>query len=166
MKEDNEEESAEKIRERSNRMINLFQAMKGKPFKDFPVPPFTKWLNGRIIDAKRGEIELEIDLRPEMANPTGILHGGMQAAIIDDIIGITSSTLGYEGFLIGIDLHIDYLGKIYVNEKIKALCRIVREGRHIVHVMAELKDQNGNLIATGDANLLRTHYKVDYLHKK
>lgn len=143
-------------------LIKFFQNIKGKPLKSFPVPPFTKWLNGRVVDVKRGKIELEFDVREEMANPTGILHGGMQSAMLDDLIGITCATLGYEGFLISIDMHVDYLGRVKIGETITGRGFIIREGRNIVHAVAELKDKDGKLIASGNSNLLITHYKPDY----
>lgn len=143
-------------------IIKLFQSIKGKPLKSFPVPPFTKWLNGKVMNAKRGEIELEFEVREEMANPTGILHGGMQSAMLDDLIGITGATLGYEGFLLSIDMHVDYLGKVKIGEIITGRGFIIREGKYIVHAIAELKDKDGNLVATGNSNLLITHYKPDY----
>lgn len=153
----------ENIKLRSERIVNFFSATIGKEIKNFPVPPFTKWLNGKITSVKRGEIEFEFLVRPEMANPTGLLHGGMQSAILDETIGVVCSTLGYEGFLISIDLHIDYLGKVKVGNKIKAIARIIREGRHIVHAISEIYDMNDNLVATGNSNLLKTQYKPDYL---
>ena len=58
-------------KERSDRLINLFNTFKGKNLKDFPAPPFTKWLNGVINRADYGEIELIFKIRPEMANPNG-----------------------------------------------------------------------------------------------
>ncbi len=156
-------EEQEEITKRSEQMVELFKQLKGKSFQEFPAPPLTKWLNGTVIDVKRGEIELEFTVRPEMANPTGLLHGGMQCALMDDTIGITSATLGYEGFLISIDFHVDYLGKVKVGEKIRVKGKIVREGRKIVHAMAEIQDMEGKLIATGSSNLSKTSFKPDYV---
>jgi uncharacterized protein (TIGR00369 family) len=153
----------DEIKKRSEQMVEFFRAMKGKGLKDFPVPPFTKWLNGTIIDVKRGEIELEFVVRPEMANPTGILHGGMQCALMDDTIGITCATLGYEGFLIGIDFHADYLGRAEVGEKVRVKGRIVREGRKIVHATAEIHCMDGALIATSECNLSKTSFRPNYV---
>jgi acyl-coenzyme A thioesterase 13 len=143
-------------------LIKFFQDIKGKSLKNFPVPPFTKWLNGKVVDVKRGEVQLEFLVREEMANPTGILHGGMQSAMLDDLIGITCATLGYEGFPLSIDMHVDYLGRVKVGETVTGRAFIVREGHNIIHAMAELKDKDGKLIATGNSNLLITHYKPDY----
>ncbi|TFG05181.1 MAG: PaaI family thioesterase [Promethearchaeota archaeon] len=148
--------------ERSQKMVNLLQAIKGRPLKEFPAPPFTKWLNGRIISVKRGDLQLEIEVRPEMSNPTGILHGGMQSAILDDSIGMMTTTLGYEGFLISIDMHVDFLGRVKIGEVVRSHSYLVREGRHIVHAGAELANEVGELVATGNSNLLVTHKRVDY----
>ena len=153
------------IIKRSEQMIKLFNTFIGKQVKDFPVPPFSKWLNGKIIKAKYGLIELEFEVRSEMANPTGLLHGGMQCALMDDTIGMTTATLGYEGFPLSIDFHVDYLGKVKVGEKVKVIGKIIREGRNIIHAISEIYDMNGNLISTGNSNLLKTYFIPDYIKK-
>lgn len=153
----------EKIKKRSERMVKLFNTFKEQDLSKFPVPPFTKFLNGKVIKAKRGEIELEYEVRPEMANPTGLLHGGMQCGLIDDAIGMTTATLGYEGFLISLDLHVNYLDKVKVGEKIRIKSAIVRDGRNVAHAFAQLLSMDGKLIATGNSNLLKTHYTPDYV---
>jgi uncharacterized protein (TIGR00369 family) len=152
-------------KKRSEQMIKLFNTFKEKDLKDFPVPPFSKWLNGKIIKAQYGIIELEFKVRPEMANPTGLLHGGMQCALMDDTIGMTTATLGYEGFPISIDFHVDYLGKVKVGEKVRVIGKIIRDGRNIIHAIAEIYDIKGKLISTGNSNLLKTHFIPDYVKK-
>ena len=155
--------SEREIKKRSERMVKLFNTFKNKDLKDLPVPPFTKWANGKIRRAEYGLMELEFEVRPEMANPTNLLHGGMQAAFMDDVIGITTSTLGHKGFPISIDFHVDYLGKVKVGEKIRVTGKIIREGKRILHAIAEIHDLEGNLISTGNSNLLRTHFIPDYV---
>lgn len=154
----------EKQREkRSKRILKLFNAFKGQELKNHPVPPFTKWLNGKIINAEYGKVELEIEVRPEMANPTGLLHGGMQSAFMDDTLGMTTATLGYEGFPISIDFHIDYLGKVKVGEKVRVIAKVIREGRNIIHMNIDILDMNGNLVSSGNSNLLKTTFVPDYV---
>ncbi|MBD3194402.1 MAG: hotdog fold thioesterase [Candidatus Lokiarchaeota archaeon] len=158
------EKKEKKVQERSERVIKLFNAAKGKDIGNFPaIPPFSKWLNGQIIQTKRGLVEIEFKVRPEMANPTGLLHGGMQCGMMDDTIGMTTATLGYEGFPITIDFHVDYLGKVKVGEKVKVVGKIMREGRNILHAISEIYDMNGKLISTGNSNMLRTNFKPDYV---
>ena len=153
------------IKKRSDRVIKLFNAILGKNLSELPapIPPFSRYLNGKLIMVKRGEVELEFTLKNEWANPTGLLHGGMQGALIDDTIGITTATLGYEGFMISVDSQLNYLGKVKVDEKVRTRARVVREGKNIVHIFCEIVDADNNLIATGNSNLLKTRYKPDYV---
>lgn len=153
----------EEIKKRSEKMISLFNTFKKQELKNLPVPPFTKWANGKIIKAEFGLMELKFEVRPEMANPTNLLHGGIQCALMDDVIGITTATLGYKGFPISIDFHVDYLGKVQVGEKIRVIGAIIREGRNIIHANAEIRDMKNNLISTGNSNLLKTQFIPDYV---
>jgi uncharacterized protein (TIGR00369 family) len=158
-------ENKDSIKKRSEKMVKLFNTFRGKKLKDFPVPPFSKWLDGKIINAQYGKIELEFEVRPEMANPTGLLHGGMQCALMDDTIGMTTATLGFEGFPISIDFHVDYLGKVKVGEKVRVIGKIIREGKNIIHATGEIYDLKGKLISTGNSNLLKTQFIPDYIKK-
>ncbi len=150
-------------KKRSEKMISLFNSFKNQELKNLPVPPFSKWANGKIIKAEFGLMELEFEVRPEMANPTNLLHGGIQCALMDDVIGITTATLGYKGFPISIDFHVDYLGKIQVGEKVRVIGEIIREGRNIIHANAEIRDLNNNLISTSNSNLLKTKFIPEYV---
>lgn len=44
--------------ERSKKMIDLFRNFKNQELKNLPVPPFTKWANGKIINVDYGLLEL------------------------------------------------------------------------------------------------------------
>ncbi len=159
---ESKEESKEEIILRGSRMIELLNGAKGMELKKLPVPPLTKWLNGKVIEAKRGEVEVEFLVRPEMANPTKLLHGGMHCAMMDDTIGICTATLGYPGFLITIDFHVDYLGKVKVGENVKVKAKIVREGKNIVHADAQIVSEKGDIVSTAQANLLITHHTPEF----
>ncbi len=153
----------EEIKKRSEKMISLFNTFKNQELKNLPVPPFTKWANGRIIKAEYGLMELEFEVRPEMSNPTNLLHGGIQCALMDDVIGITTATLGYKGFPISIDFHVDFLGKVEVGERVRVIGEIIRKGKNILHANAEIRDMKNKLVSTGNSNLLRTQFIPDYV---
>ncbi len=157
-----QEKSKSKSEKRAQKMIELLAASKGMELSKLPVPPITKWLNGKIIEVKRGEVKVQYLVRPEMANPTQLLHGGMHCAFLDDAIGITTATLGYEGFLITIDFHIDYLGKVGVGESVIAHAKIIREGKNIVNAEANLYDLKGVLVSSSKANLFITAHEPDF----
>lgn len=154
----------EKIANRSKKMIDGFNAVAGMGMKDFSIsPPFTKWLNGKIVSAAHKMVEVEFEVRPEMANPTGLLHGGVQSAMVDDVIGMCTATLGLKGFLISIDFSIDYLGKARVADRVIVKAEITRDGRNIAHAEASIRSTENKIIAIARANLLKTKYKPDYV---
>jgi acyl-coenzyme A thioesterase 13 len=144
-------------------MVELFRASIGKRLEGGP--PVTQWLDGRVVSCSEGEMEVRFQTRPEMANPAGLLHGGMQAAIMDDVIGMTSATLEQEGFMLSIDLHVNYLGKIPVGQPILARARFVRSGRRVAHAVCELVDEQGNVVSRCDANLIKTNIEPEYRKK-
>jgi uncharacterized protein (TIGR00369 family) len=108
-------------------------------------------------------VVIEFEVRPEMANPTGLLHGGMQCAMLDDSIGVACATLGHEGFMLTIDIHVDYIGKVRVGEPVSVEATIVREGSRVVHAQATMRDAAGQTVSIADANLLTTTHKPTYL---
>nr|MDO8088638.1 PaaI family thioesterase [Candidatus Sigynarchaeum springense] len=120
-------------------------------------------LNGKIVIAARGDVTVQFVVRPEMANPTGLLHGGMMCAMLDDVIGMMTATLGHKGFLISIDMNVNYLGKVKVGEVITARGKIIREGRTVANATGELVDKDGRPVATASSNLLLTGYEPDYV---
>ncbi len=145
---------------KTNPMVELFRACIGRKLEDGP--PVTRWLDGRIVSCSAGEMEVRFVTRPEMANPAGLLHGGMQAVIMDDVIGMTSATVEEEGFMLSIDLHINYLGKVKAGEPVLARARIVRSGKRIAHAVCELMEEEGNVISRCDANLIRSPIEPEY----
>lgn len=149
--------------ETTNPMVEFFRASIGKKLEG--APPFTEWLDGRILSCGVGQMEVRYLTRPEMANPTGLLHGGIQAAIMDDVIGMTAATLGEKGFMLSIDLHVNFLGKIPVGRSVTARARFVRTGRRIAHAVCELLDEEGNVVSRCDSNLVKTGFEPDYRKK-
>ena len=150
--------------DKTNPMVELFRAAIGKKLEG--APPVTRWLDGRIVSCSAGEMEVRFVTRPEMANPAGLLHGGMQAAIMDDVIGMTSATVEQEGFMLSIDLHINYLGKVKAGRPVLARARIVRSGKRIAHAVCELMEEQGDVISRCDANLIRTPIEPEYRRRR
>ncbi|MFX1571772.1 MAG: PaaI family thioesterase [Promethearchaeota archaeon] len=154
---------SENVDKRSKQMLNFFNSKKGKKLKDFAKIAYARWLNGTLINVERGFIELEYFLRPEMANPVNLLHGGIQCGMLDNAIGMAVATLGYEGFPISIDFHIDFIGKVKVEEKVKVHGKVINEGHNILHAVGEIYDIRGNLISTSNSKLLITDITPVYV---
>ncbi len=129
-------------------------------------PAVTRWLGGRLRQAEPGALTLEFVVRPDMANPLGALHGGVQTAIMDDVIGLTVATLERPNFFVTLTLNVDYLGSVRVGETFFAQARIIREGQRIINAQCELVSAAGDLISRGTSNLLASRLALAAIGKK
>lgn len=124
---------------------------------DASAPPFTQWLRGVIREVGDGTIAMEFTVRREMLNPAGLLHGGVQNAMIDDVMGMTVASLGSETIFVSINLSVDHLGMAREGDRVTARSRIVRRGKTLVNIECDLTDAEGRLISRGTANYFKTN---------
>jgi acyl-coenzyme A thioesterase 13 len=131
----------------------------GKAFTESP-SPFMRWLNPIIISAESGALTFEYQIRGEWLNPAGGLHGGITAAIIDDVIGATMFSLNEPYFYTTINNAIDYFSSAKAHETIIATTRIIKKGKQFINAECEIwNSERSRLIAKGNSNLFKTEIK-------
>ncbi|WP_205943448.1 PaaI family thioesterase [Pedobacter polaris] len=143
----------EEQNETQQRLIN-FQSFTGKEITNSP-SHFMNWLKPTLINAERGTLHCSYLVRKEMTNPYGILHGGITAGIIDDLIGATVFILGLNTRYTTINNNIDYFATANEDDIITAKTSIVKQGRTIINLQCEVFLPSKNrLIAKGYSNML------------
>jgi uncharacterized protein (TIGR00369 family) len=125
-------------------------------------PPFNKWLNGVLRKAEAGVVILEFEVRKEMTNPVGMLHGGMHAAMMDEVIGMAVATVHDDTFFTTINLTIDYLEKAVLGESVFVEAVVIRQGKNMIHVVAEVRNKQGVLLSKGSSNLFNTRVPLQF----
>ncbi|KPH11567.1 PaaI family thioesterase [Chryseobacterium sp. ERMR1:04] len=127
----------------------------GKEFTQSP-SPFMKWLNPIVVSVEEGHLEFQYKVRPEWLNPIGNLHGGVTAAIVDDIIGATMFSLNENSFITTINNVIDYFSTAKENDNIVAETKIIKRGKQFVNAQCEIWNADKTrLIARGTSNLFK-----------
>ncbi|MFX1480299.1 MAG: PaaI family thioesterase [Promethearchaeota archaeon] len=154
---------SEDINERSKQMLKFFNSWKGKELKDFAKIAYARWLNGKLLGVARGFVELEFVVKPEMANPVNLLHGGIQCGMLDNAIGMAVATLGYAAFPMSMDIHVNFIGKVKVEEKIRVQGKVINEGHNIIHTTGKIFDKEGKLISSSSSKLLLTELTPIYV---
>jgi acyl-coenzyme A thioesterase 13 len=138
-----------------NPVLLYFKSMIGQSMGKGP-SPLAKWLDGTLLAAEEGSLQAAYTVREEMCNPGRILHGGIAAAIMDDLMGATIFSLGKDVFYTSINLNVDYLYSVPVGNKVVAKSQVIRAGKKVVHIECEILDEHQNIIAKATSNLIAT----------
>lgn len=134
-------------------MLEYIEGLIGKEAKDNSPSPFGAWLNGKLIAAKVGSLTLEFVVRKEQTNPGGLMHGGVAAAIMDEIMGMTLFTLNKTTFYVAVNLNVDFLRPGRLGETLTGVTEVIRDGKTMTHMECKLYNSEQKLIAKATSNL-------------
>lgn len=113
---------------------------------------FNQYAGFHIEAAGPGWARMRMDLRPEMMNPFGEVHGGAISALIDSVAGaaVAAGTLPDDRIMGTIDMQVHFLergrGSALVAEG-----RLVRAGKAVAVAQIDVHDDAGALVAIGTA---------------
>lgn len=122
---------------------------------DLPISPLLFWINAKINKVRMGYIEASFEVTEQLINPGKVLHGGVQCAILDELIGIVGSTLGFKEFLFAVDLKVDYMRPANLGDKLSVIAEIIRKGNNIINCTGEIRNQKGKLVSQARSNLIK-----------
>lgn len=125
------------------------------------ISPVGRWLNGILESIDTSSMRVRFQVRHDMSNPMGVLHGGIAATILDDCIGVLVYTQGREYAFTTINLNCDFLHAAKVDQLIFAEANIMRAGKNVMHVEARILDEEGKIIAKSSSNLIQTSFKIN-----
>jgi uncharacterized protein (TIGR00369 family) len=118
--------------------------------------PFAKLLGIELEEVAPGTATLGFDIKDELKQNHGVVHGGAIASLIDTATAFAIiSLLPPNEQATTADLTISYLRPLK-NGRAHSTARVVRAGRRLIVVSAELVDDAGKLIATA----LTTYIKI------
>ena len=118
--------------------------------------PFAKLLGIELEEIDTGTATLAFEIRPELKQNKGVVHGGAIASLIDSATAFAIiSLLPPDEKATTVDLTISYL-RALTQGRARATARVLRTGRRLIVVSADLHDEAGNLAATA----LSTYIKI------
>jgi acyl-CoA thioesterase len=117
---------------------------------------FAKMIGMNLVEMRPAEATIEIEMRDQLRQPHGLLHGGVTATLIDTAMAFAVITvLTREEKASTVDLNVHYL-RPHTEGKFFCTARIVKAGKRLLTVSAEVVNEQGKLIATA----LSTYTKV------
>ncbi len=118
--------------------------------------PFARLLGIELEDIASGTATLALTVRKELTQNQGVVHGGAIASLIDTATAFAIiSLLAPSEKVTTVDLAINYL-RPATGGRLKAIAKVVRAGRRLFVVSAEVFDKHGTLITTA----LSTYIKI------
>lgn len=111
--------------------------------------PFAKLIGMRLVDLRTDVATISIEMRDDLRQPSGVLHGGVTATLIDTAMAFAVRTrLPIDEATATIDLTVHYL-RPHLTGTFTCTAKVVRAGKRIFTVNADVHNQEGKLIATG-----------------
>lgn len=118
--------------------------------------PFAQLMGMRLVDLRPNEAVIKIDMRDDLRQPAGALHGGVTATLIDTTMAFAVITRLAEGERTStIDLTVHYL-RPHTEGTFTCTAKVVRGGKRIFTVSADVINEGGKQIATA----ISTYTKV------
>lgn len=118
--------------------------------------PFAKLLGIELEEIDVGVATLSFEVKPELKQNHGVVHGGAIASLIDSATAFAIiSLLPPDEHATTVDLTISYLRPLTAG-RAHATAKVLRSGKRLIVVSAELLDDNGTLAATA----LSTYIKL------
>ena len=117
--------------------------------------PFAKLLGIEVDLLEPGHAVLSMKMRDDLMRNGGIAHGGAVATLIDSAMAFAIiQLLGESEHTVTVDITIHYLRPLSAGTA-RASARVVRAGKRVITVSAELFDHNDKLSATAISTYLR-----------
>lgn len=142
-----------------NKRIEFFRAQIGKDKWQFEYP-LMDWLKAQVIEVEEGEVKIQFTVENYMLNPIGILHGGITATMLDEVMGAASFTLGRPTGFATINMNVDYLKPAKVGDKVYGVGKVLRSGKTILHLESKIIDVEQRVLAKATANMIATSVNV------
>ena len=113
----------------------------------------------RVIEASGDRVVAELDVKPHLHQPTGIVHGGVHATLVETAASIGASLwLGDVGMAMGISNHTDFLRAV-TEGTLRIVAEPIQRGRTMQLWQVKITDEQDRPVAAGRVRLMNSTTK-------
>ena len=121
----------------------------------FAAVPYARLLGLQLGEVSSGAVSIHLDVRDELRQNQGVVHGGAVASLIDTAAAFAVLTqLGISERVTTTDLTIHYLRPAN-SGRLTARARIVRSGRRLFVLSVEVTNDQQILVATAVTSYIK-----------
>ena len=116
---------------------------------------FSQWLGIRVLEIKGGYSRIEMDVRPEMINGFGIVHGGIAFSLADSAFAFACNNRNV--LSVALDTSINFTKPVHVGDRLTAEAKELHNGRSTGLYHITISNQNGHTVALFKGTCFRTN---------
>lgn len=112
------------------------------------------------VDVHKGWVQVAYTVSQPLANRFGAMHGGMTAAMMDDVISLAAGlSVDWGQITPTLEMKVSYIRQGKLGSRLIAEARTIRRGSSVSFLEAELRDAEGALVATASSTIAITGMK-------
>jgi 1,4-dihydroxy-2-naphthoyl-CoA hydrolase len=116
----------------------------------FDYEGFDRLLGLQITSATPDRVDARFEVRPELLQPYGLLHGGVLCSVVETLGSVAGATwFGDRGQVVGVSNHTNFLRAVKEGV-LTAVAEPVHRGRTQQLWTVEVRDEQDRLVAKGD----------------
>jgi len=121
----------------------------------FAAVPYAKFLGLKLGDVAASQVSVHLDVRDELLQNQGVVHGGAIASLIDTASAFAVlSQIDLTERVTTTDLTIHYLRPI-TSGRMTATARVIRGGRRLFVLSVDVKNDHDALVATAVTSYIK-----------
>ena len=121
---------------------------------EVPPPPVAGLIGFTMVSAEPGRVVMEMEVRPQHANPMGTVHGGILCDLADAAMGMAyASSLDEGETFTTLELKINFLKPVW-SGRLTAAGRLVKGGRTVGLVECDIHDEKDRLVARASSTCM------------
>jgi acyl-coenzyme A thioesterase 13 len=136
-----------------NQSVEFYKQYIGQKITTAP-SAFGNWLAGKILQVEEDSLTIEFEVRENMTNPVKMLHGGMMAAMMDEVLGMTIFVNGIKDFFFSVNLNVNFIANVNVGTNVVVTAKLIKKSQKLIQAECYAYGPGGKLLAKGSSNLI------------
>ncbi len=142
-------------------IITALQDMIGQELRPHSASGFGRWLGGKLIAIEYGSLSISYEVQPEMCNPTNKLHGGVSAAMIDEVMGMLLYCMQLPVLYVTVSLNTDYFYSAKQGETVIVTGKVCKQGKSIINLEGTITNEAGKVLVKASSNYAATSTQLN-----
>ena len=119
---------------------------------------FSQWLGIEVLEVKDGYSKIKMNVREEMINGFGIVHGGIAFSLADSAFAFACNNRN--NLSVALDTAINFTKPVHVGDVLTAEAKELHNGRSTGLYHITIKNQNDHVVALFKGTCFRTNKKL------